>query len=76
EEDGRLREAALYYDTSRHGLLSSRANYRLGEIYEQLGEEEKARDAWIRFLQAWEDADPDLPQIAHARASLEGLLAN
>jgi hypothetical protein len=51
------------------------ANYLLGRAYTQLGEREKARDAYVRFLQAWEEADPDLPQLEEARAALEELLA-
>jgi tetratricopeptide (TPR) repeat protein len=74
-EDGELREAAVYYEASRHGFLNSLANYRLGGIYEELGETEKARAAYIRFLQAWEEADPDLPQVETARTALETLLA-
>jgi len=73
-EEGRLREAAVYFESHRGGLLHSYANYQLGGVYEELGEREKARAAYIRFLQAWEEADPDLPQTAEARAAVERLL--
>lgn len=72
-DEDRLSEAAVYFESQRRGFLNALADYRLGGIYERLGETEKARDAWIRFLQAWEEADPDLPQVAEARAAVERL---
>ncbi|MDP2471012.1 MAG: hypothetical protein Q8W46_09105, partial [Candidatus Palauibacterales bacterium] len=74
-EDGQLRDAAVYFEATRRGYLNSLANFRLGGIYTELGEREKARAAYIRFLQAWEEADPDLPQLETARTALEDLLA-
>jgi tetratricopeptide (TPR) repeat protein len=74
-EDGRPREAAVYLESMRSSGVPHVANYLLGRAYTQLGEREKARDAYVRFLQAWEEADPDLPQLEEARAALEELLA-
>ncbi len=73
-EDDQLRDAARWLETSRGGFLDSYANFRLGGIYDELGEREKARAAYIRFLQAWEEADPDLPQVDEARSAVERLL--
>ncbi len=50
------------------------AESRLGEIYLQTGESEKAREAYERFLVAWRDAEPEMqPLVARARQSLAGL---
>jgi tetratricopeptide (TPR) repeat protein len=74
-EAGRPREAAVYLESMRSTGVPHVANFLLGRAYVELGEREKARAAYIRFLQAWEEADPDLPQIEEARAALEDLLA-
>jgi tetratricopeptide (TPR) repeat protein len=74
-EDGRPREASVYLEALRGSGVQYHANFLLGRAYTELGEREKARDAFVRFLQAWEEADPDLPQVEEARAALEELLA-
>jgi len=74
-EDGRPGDAVAYLEALRGTGVPHVANLQLGRAYTQLGEREKARDAYVRFLQAWEEADPDLPQLEEARAALEELLA-
>ncbi len=74
-EDGRPREASVYLESLRATGVPHHANYLLGQVYTELGEREKARDAYIRFLQAWEEADPDLPQVEEAREALKDLMA-
>jgi tetratricopeptide (TPR) repeat protein len=74
-EDGRPREASVYLEALRGSGVPYHASYLLGKVYTELGEREKARDAYVRFLQAWEEADPDLPQLEEARTALEELLA-
>jgi tetratricopeptide (TPR) repeat protein len=74
-EDGRPGDAVVYLEGIRGSGVPHVANFQLGRAYTQLGQREKARDAYIRFLQAWEEADPDLPQLEEARAALEELLA-
>jgi tetratricopeptide (TPR) repeat protein len=74
-EDGRLRDAAVYIEALRQSGVHYHANYLLGGVYAELGEREKAADAYIRFLQAWEEADPDLPQVDEAREALRSLMA-
>ena len=73
--DDKPGEAVVYLETLRHSGVPQRANYLLGKAYVELGEQEKARDAYIRFLQAWEEADPDLPQLEEAREALRSLMA-
>ena len=74
-EDGHPGDAVVFLESLRGSGVPHVANLELGRAYTQLGEREKARAAYIRFLQAWEEADPDLPQLAEARAALEELLA-
>ncbi len=74
-EDGRPGDAAVYLEAMRATGIPHYANLQLGRAYTAIGEREKARDAYVRFLQAWEEADPDLPQVEEARAALEELLA-
>jgi tetratricopeptide (TPR) repeat protein len=74
-EDDRPGDAVVYLETLRAAGVPHVGNLLLGRAYTQLGEREKARDAYVRFLQAWEEADPDLPQLEEARTALEELLA-
>ena len=47
---------------------------RLGPIYEELGEREKAREPYEKFLVAWEDAEPSgWPRVERARQRLAGV---
>ena len=74
-EEGRPAAAVRYLETLRSSGVPHVGNLLLGRAYTELGDREKARDAYVRFLQAWEEADPDLPQLDEARAALEELLA-
>jgi len=47
--------------------------YRVGLIDEKLGDRAGARRAYEKFLELWEDADPDLPEPAAARRRLASL---
>jgi tetratricopeptide (TPR) repeat protein len=47
---------------------------RLGQLYAARGDAEAARDNYTRFIQLWENADPELrPRVAAARTALESL---
>ncbi len=74
-DEGRPAAAVTYLETLRAAGVPHVGNLLLGRAYTELGDREKARDAYVRFLQAWEEADPDLPQLEEARAALEELLA-
>lgn len=75
EARGNTEETIHYLESLRYSFYDSYVNYRLGGLYEQIGQPVKARAAYIRFLQAWEEAEPDLPQDDEAREALETLLA-
>lgn len=70
-ELGRLDEAVAEYERIlRLNPNYPLAHYRLARAYEQKGEEEKARDAYGRFLQTWKEADAELREVADARNRL------
>ena len=48
---------------------------RLGEIYESRGEHDRAVEHYDRFVELWQDADPELqPQVANARERIARLV--
>jgi tetratricopeptide (TPR) repeat protein len=63
--------AASYGYPGGFGGPRSLALYRLGPLYEKLGETEKARAAYAEFIERWKNADPRLqPMVDTARAAL------
>lgn len=76
---GRCDEARDWYEgfgiigTYDHTFLAP-ARLRLGNIYERLGDPEKAASHCKRFLQRWKDCDPELqPGVEAARRAMEAL---
>jgi hypothetical protein len=70
-EMGRPLDAALYFESFWH---DPRAAWQLGQIYEEVGDRAKARDAFAAVAYAWKDADPELqPQVREARAAVQRL---
>jgi len=68
---GKLREAEGWYQAAWQIPL---AHERLGRLYEKMGRPEKARAAYDRFVDAWDDADPELQdRVETARERLEVL---
>jgi len=64
--------AAFGMDGER-SYMGSR-HFRLAEIYEELGNREKAAYHCSRFIAYWKDADPELqPRVEAARRALEAL---
>ena len=46
-------------------------DFRSGEIYENLGEMDKAVENYRRFIEYWKDCDPELrPMVEDAQARL------
>ncbi len=65
------------YDYERFGLdllVLAGFHRRLGELYEQTGDREKAARSYQSFVNLWKNADPDLqPQVAEIRRRLSRL---
>jgi Tfp pilus assembly protein PilF len=63
-----LRDAVHYY---RGEWVDPLVRLKLARVYERLGETDKARDAYMYFVQAWTDADPELqPMVEDARQAI------
>jgi tetratricopeptide (TPR) repeat protein len=73
---GRPEDAEPLYRGYQFGYYPL-SQYRLGQIYEQLEEYDKARESYEYFVEYWRDADPELqPLVEEARQAiirLEGL---
>jgi class 3 adenylate cyclase/tetratricopeptide (TPR) repeat protein len=70
-EQGKLHEAEPYFASLWNHTV---ADKRRGDLYSQLGEPEKAREAYERFLTAWRDAEPEMaPTVARVRQALAGM---
>ncbi len=66
-----LEEAAAEYER----ILRLNPNYplaqfHLAQIYERQGQTEKAFDAYQKFLQIWNEADAEIPEVAAAKKIL------
>jgi tetratricopeptide (TPR) repeat protein/DNA-binding winged helix-turn-helix (wHTH) protein len=68
---GRLEEAIAEYERilriNPHYPL---AHYHLGQAYERKSERDNARAAYERFLQVWQAADADIPEVVKAKTWL------
>jgi tetratricopeptide (TPR) repeat protein len=53
--------------------IGSLARLQLGRAYVQLGDEDKAEEAYDDFLKLWEEADVNLPVLAQAKAEYAAL---
>ncbi len=54
----------------------TRSLFYLGQAYEQMGDLEKAQEAYAEFIDIWKDADPELlPMVEEANLRLEAVLA-
>jgi tetratricopeptide (TPR) repeat protein len=87
EQTGQLDSAAAYFellgtpgeyvrrdDIQRAGLTYSFAHFRRGRILTELGKTEEAREAWLTFLDAFTDPDPDYEwMVTEANESLARL---
>jgi tetratricopeptide (TPR) repeat protein len=73
-EVGRWSEAVKVNEgISRSTPGRSAAKFRLGRAYEELGDRERALDAYRTFLSRYEKADPGLPWVEEARSAVARL---
>ena len=73
-ELGRFDEAVVEYE--RILRLNPRyplAQFHLAQTFEGKGEIEKARDFYRQFLESWNEADMDIPEVADAKRFLSAL---
>ncbi|MFB3133929.1 MAG: tol-pal system YbgF family protein, partial [Rhodothermales bacterium] len=84
-EAERYEEALAWYaslddggtpEEARTGVFYLGPSYlRRAQIYEQLGDEERAVDFYTRFIELWKECDPELqPQVEAAQERLDRLL--
>ncbi len=55
-----------------HGPVHVKSFYRLGRIYQEMGETERAVEHYEKFLTLWKDADPGIAEVEDARKRLAG----
>jgi len=78
---GKSREALRWIETSFQGSPSeivylAPMHLERAEVYQRLGEREKAVEHYNRFLRLWRDCDPGLrPVVERAKAELARLVA-
>jgi tetratricopeptide (TPR) repeat protein len=76
---GRYDEARLWYegfgiDGNFTQAYVAPARFRLGDIYERLGDPEKAALHYRLFIKRWAGCDPELqPYVQHAERALQRL---
>jgi serine/threonine protein kinase/Tfp pilus assembly protein PilF len=78
---GDLEKAAEYYEkiadltTGRFyfGAIYAKSFYRLGRIYQQLGDKIKAEENYNKFLALWFNADANMSEVGDAQRRLSGL---
>jgi len=78
EKAAKLLENTLAIGINRMGYsdIRTRCNYLLGQIYQELGQKEKAVQNYNKFIELLQDADPGQVEIADARLRLKQLQQN
>ena len=78
---GDLEKARIEYEKmhsftvgkTRYSDIYVKSFYMLGKVYQDLGDEAKARDYYEKFLELWKDADPGIAEVEDAKKRLAGL---
>jgi serine/threonine protein kinase/tetratricopeptide (TPR) repeat protein len=73
---GKPRDSALKYEeiVAAYSLGTEKqeywilAHYELARLYRELGDTQKAKEYYEKFLNIWKDADPDIPILVAAKA--------
>jgi tetratricopeptide (TPR) repeat protein len=63
----------MTFGRRNYGSFYAKSFYMLGKIYEQIGNEAKAREYFEKFLDLWKDADPGRPEVEDAKSRLAEL---
>jgi tetratricopeptide (TPR) repeat protein len=61
---------AAFEDELKLRPKSGHALYGIALSYERSGDRTRAAEEYTKFLESWKNADPDLPMVEHAKASL------
>jgi tetratricopeptide (TPR) repeat protein len=56
-----------------YGDLYAKSFYMLGKIYDEQGNNLKAKEFYIKFLDLWKDADPGMPEVEDTKKKLAGI---
>ena len=79
QEAGRHKEALRWYSSfAQHSIFDliylAPSHLRRAEIYEQVGDRERAALHYKRFIELWKNADPELqPRVEAARRAIADL---
>ena len=69
EEHGRYQEALQWYCSLGRGpedrIYLPAKHYRMGGIHEKIGEPDKAIEHYTRFVDLWNDCDPEYRHLLH-----------
>lgn len=68
-------ERLIVFDPQREEryLIHPKYYYRLAQLYEQKGLKRKANEHYEKFLNLWQDADSDIPEVIEAKKRLSKL---
>ena len=73
-QTGRFDEAAAEYERIlRLNTNYPLARFHLAQTFERRGEIAKASDFYRGFLESWNEADADIPEVTDAKRFLSGL---
>ena len=80
-QNGQLEKAITEYEklitfdpkSKDRRMIPPKYHYRLARLYQEKGRSEQAIKEYKKFLELWEDADNDLPELKEAKKRLATL---